>query len=449
MTQKPVTASRAVRPFLPAWALVLSFIAFVAILLAVKAFVIPEPYRDIDFSSYWAAARTAFVEKASPYGAGALQAARERSMPDRMEVPPFLYTPVALLAFGPLQWLEPLPAARALFALNLLALVAMMAFLVRTVGQGGSRRFAWTSAGYILLFAPLYETISAGQINLLLMLLVVGVWHVYRSGRAPAAGGLAAALVVFIKLHLGLLLLPVLLRRRVSLLVASTVSLILGVGLSAAVFSFDAWGGWLEHIVRASSVVQVPRGLPTIAGPMNLSIPGMTARFLVQNPLFPTLAGPPWLASAVPSLLCALVLGWTAVVLWRSSRVPQTSELASAELCLALGAAFELSPLSWGHHLVFLLPALLLLLRHAVLEPGASPTARAVLAFLIVLLPLNPFVFGPLSPPVSLAVATLRSLAAIVVWAVTSARVLRLARAQAPEEAAPSGDALLSAPPSP
>ncbi len=429
----PVTASRAAQPFLPNWVLVLLFITFVGLTFAVKSLVFPDRYRDVDVASYWAAARTAFLDEVSPYGAEAPRLAQQRWMPDRLEVPPFLYTPVALLAFGPLQWMEPFTAARALFGLNLLAAVVMMTFLVRTLGLGSSRRVAWASALYTLLFPPLYESIGAGQINLLLMLLVFGVWHVYGSRRSTVAGGLAAASVVFLKLHLGLLLLPVLLRQRVSLLLTFIASLVLGSGLAAAVFPFNAWGSWLEHVVRASSLVKLPEGLPSVAMMTNLSIPAMTARFLVPSRHRPFLDAPAWISSAVPALLCGLVLVWTAWVLWRSSRMPHTPERANAEVCLALAAAFELSPLSWTHHLVFVLPTMLLLLRHVVLEPGRPPLTRGVLAASMLILVPHPYLFGKANALVLVAMATLQSLAALAMWGAISVWVLQLAREPSPD----------------
>ncbi len=424
--QTPVAASRGENPFLPIWAGVLLFALFVGLAFTVKSVVFPERYRDVDIASYWAAARTAFQDGDSPYGAEAPRLARQRWMPDRVEVPPFLYTPAALLAMAPLQWMTPLTAARALFGVNLLATGVMMLFLVRAFALGSSRRLAWTSALYVLLFPPLYESIGAGQVNLPLMLLVFGVWHVYRSGHSTVAGGVAAASVIFLKLHLGLLLLPVLLRRRATLLAASTGALVLGTGLSAGVFPFNAWGSWLEHVVRASSLVSLPKGLPGVDMLTNLSLPSMTARFLLPSRYRASLDVPAWVSSAVPAVLCGAVLLWTAWALWRSSRMPHTPQRANAEVCLALAAAYELSPLSWTHHLVFILPTMLLLLRHIVFTPGRSLLLRGALAAAMLILVPHPFLLGHADVRVLVAMATLQSLSALAIWGASSAWVLHL-----------------------
>lgn len=443
VTQKVTTESSAAQPFLPTWVLVLSFVLFVGLAFTVRALVFPKDALDIDFTSYWAAARTAWSDGVSPYGTEAPRLAKERWLADLKEpVPPFIYTPAALLLFGAVQWMEPLTASRAMMGLSLLAFAAMMLFLVRTLDLGHSRRVAWACGIYTLLFVPVYESIGLGQVNLVLTLLLLCVWHSHRTARAPVTGGFAAALAVFLKLHLGVLLLPVLLRRRLTLLGTFAGSLVVGVGLSAAVLPSSAWADWLQHVVRASSITQLPPGVPPIDVTRNLSIPGMTARFLAPSGRSPLLDAPPWLASTVPAVLCVLVLAWTAVVLWRSSRLPPSPERADAEICLTLAASFAISPLSWGHHLVFVLPALLLLLRRTVLEPGAPLVTRVLLALALFLLLLHPYLLGPVGRPVAIGVATLRSLAALGVWGAACTWALSLAR---PETRAQ--EALVGAPP--
>ncbi|MFP2911770.1 glycosyltransferase family 87 protein [Pyxidicoccus sp. 3LFB2] len=400
---------------------------------AVRAFAYNAKTVDLDFSVYWVSARQAFTQQTAPYDVAALRQVSREWLPGRQPMTPFIYTPPALLPFWLFKDLEFPRATRLMLLINLLAVAAALAFMAHALGLGESRRVFRYSAVYILLFAPLYESLGMGQVNPVMLLLLCAVWHVYRSGRAAWAGGFAGAAVVFLKLHFGLLLLPLLLRRQWRPVLWGTAFLGLGAGLAWAVFPFDAWGEWYAHVVSVSSTTRLPAGMPPITHWSNLSVPGLTSRFLLTNPFFPNDPVPLWPASAVASVLCSAIICVAAWVLWRSSHMARTPERANMELCLVLATAFEVSPVSWGPHLVFLLPVMLLLGRHVVLTPGVPSPQRALLGTVIFLLAMHPIVLKLQDPVAVLAVATLRSLATLWVWSAMTLLVLRLSPAGEPD----------------
>lgn len=414
----------------------LLFVLFVALTLATREFVCPPKYVDLDFSAYWAAVRLAFSPEGAPYDWRSLARVGREWLPERDLVPAFIYTPASLLAFGVFKGLEFTTAAGVMLVVNILAAAAAFAFLARELELRRSRRMFQCWAIYTLLFAPIYDSMGLGQVNPVLLLLLCTVWYAYRSNRAAWAGGLAAAAAVFLKFHFGLLLLPVLLRKQWRLALWSTAFLVLGVGLSAAILPFDAWAQWHENVVSGSSLIRVPRGLPGVTDQANLSLPGLTGRFLLKSFAFPNNPVPRGLASLVASSLCAVLVGVMAWVLWRSSRMPQTPERAHMELCLVLATAFEVSPISWGPHLVFLLPVMYLLGRNVVLVPGAPAPQRVLLGTIIFILALHPFFFRLQDVTAILVVATLRALATLTVWSAMALLLLRLSPSREPTPAA-------------
>ncbi|WP_163867067.1 glycosyltransferase family 87 protein [Myxococcus eversor] len=417
------------------WTHLLLLVLFVAVTLATRELLWLPKQRDLDFSAYWTAAQLAFSPEGAPYDWRTLSRLGREWMPERTQVPAFIYTPVSLLAFGVFKGLEFTTAAGIMLVVNILASAAAFAFLARMLELRNSRRMFLCWAIYTLCFAPIYDSLGLGQVNPVLLLLLCTVWYAYRGNRAAWAGGLAAAAAVFLKFHFGLLLLPVLLRGQWRPALWGTAFLVLGVGLSAALFPFDAWAQWHEHVVSGSSLIRMPRGIPGVSEQSNLSLPGLTGRFLLKNPAFPNNPVPRELASLVATSLCAALACVMAWVLWRSSRMPRTPERADLEICLVLATAFEVSPISWGPHLVFLLPVLYLLGRDVVLAPGAPTPQRVLLGTLIVVLAFHPYFLGLQDVTAMLVVATLRALATLTVWSAMALLLLRLSPAREPTAA--------------
>jgi hypothetical protein len=109
----------------------------------------------------------------------------------------FLYPPLAAELFRPLAML-PYRAAKVVFTAALLAAWIATAALARREGRGLP---ATLIAG--ALFFPLFLNFERGQIDLLLLLLLVLAWKA--RGRAPVAGGLFALAAVFKPALLGVL----------------------------------------------------------------------------------------------------------------------------------------------------------------------------------------------------------------------------------------------------
>jgi alpha-1,2-mannosyltransferase len=250
----------------------------------------------------------------------------------------FTYPPFAALAMLPLA---PLGRTAAIVA-SLVVNLAALAVVLRILAGPGRRRHGWYRWSLCLcllaLFEPLRDTVSFGQVNLVLLALVLGDSLLLTTGRERWAGagtGLAAAVKLTPALFIGLLLLA---GRRRAAGVATAVAL--------AATALAAWADpgasrfyWTEALWDTGRVGR----LDYVS---NQSLQGVLAR--LGEP------GRPLWATAVLLTLCV----WA----WRARRAVRAGHWAAA-FALTGAAACLVSPITWVHHLVWLLPSFAVLVR--------------------------------------------------------------------------------------
>ncbi|WP_425825551.1 glycosyltransferase 87 family protein [Streptomyces fractus] len=268
----------------------------------------------------------------------------------------FTYPPFAALCMGPMTLLSwPLTVAVGTTA-NLAAAVLVLRLLAGPV----IRRHGWPPlpahivAGCLFaLLEPVYDTVSFGQVNLFLLLLVLcDARQLERGGRFAGVGiGLAAAVKLTPALFIGYL--PITRRRRA----AATAS---GVAAAATLLahllapgtSRAFWGTALWDTSRLGELAYVS----------NQSWQGALAR--LAHPAAPS---PMWWACGALAV----------AALW-AHRVRRAG---AADVRLGIAAtgvaACLISPVTWVHHLVWVLPALAVLADRAL----ELPLSRARLAW--------------------------------------------------------------------
>jgi alpha-1,2-mannosyltransferase len=254
---------------------------------------------------------------------------------------PFSYPPIAAVLLAPLS-LPPMAVAGVLLSLATIALTAVV-LRVFLAAAWPSARPSWRTVGWllpaVLLLEPVRNTISYGQVNVLLMALVAADCLV-REPRWPrgALVGLAAA----VKLTPGAFVLFFLVCRDYR--AVRTAALSFGVSTGAG-FLLD----WRDSVRYWTSVIVQPGrpGNPDYAA--NQSIQAVLAR----SGLGPhTAAGlAVWLgASAVVVLLA-----------WRGMRFAADRGHDAWAVSLNAFAALLVSPISWSHHWVWGETAMLVL----------------------------------------------------------------------------------------
>ncbi|MEV5085369.1 glycosyltransferase 87 family protein [Streptomyces sp. NPDC056159] len=256
----------------------------------------------------------------------------------------FTYPPFAALSMLPMALVGPNMAIAGALLLNLAAVAAVLWILVgRELRRHGW--FGWALAACALaLLEPVRDTISFGQVNLLLLALVLADGWLLSSGRgrwgrwAGAGIGLAAAVKLTPAVFIGLLLLA---RRWRAAAVATAVTAVATV--LAAWAAPDAsrfyWTHALWDTTRVGRLDYVS----------NQSLQGVLAR----------LAAPGEPSRAVWALTVVLVL---AVWVWRTHRALRADDWPAA-LALTGLVSCLISPITWVHHLVWLLPSFAVLVR--------------------------------------------------------------------------------------
>lgn len=253
----------------------------------------------------------------------------------------FTYPPFAALGMLPMAFVGLDTAILLALLLNLAAVAAVLRTLVgRDLDRYGW--FGWALAACALaLFEPVRDTFSFGQVNLLLLALVLADARLLSTGRGRWAGagiGLAAAVKLTPALFVGLLLLG---RRWRAAAVATAVT--------ASATALAAWAApdasrfyWTRALWDTGRVGR----LDYVS---NQSLQGVLAR----------LAAPGEPSSAAWGAAVVLVL---AVWLWRTHRALQGGDRRAAFALTGLAACL-VSPITWVHHLVWLLPSFAVLVR--------------------------------------------------------------------------------------
>jgi alpha-1,2-mannosyltransferase len=268
----------------------------------------------------------------------------------------FTYPPFAALAFVPLLAL-PWPVA---IALSVLADAAALAVLVRWFVVPVLRRNGWpvwTPCAYaflaLLVFGPVRDTISYGQVNLALLVLACADLRALRAGRRWAGVGMGLAAAIKLTPAVFLAYLVVARRYRAAAVAAATAG---AATVAAAMVAPDAsrafWTGVLWHTERVGDLAFVS----------NQSLNGAVARLGLSRVW--------WLAAVT-----AVLLVW--FLLARRADLVAGFALTGVVACLV-------SPITWVHHLVWLLPALFLLAGDALdrRDPGRLAALFLVYAVL-------------------------------------------------------------------
>jgi alpha-1,2-mannosyltransferase len=256
----------------------------------------------------------------------------------------FTYPPFAALLFAPWHRLSnSVDSVQAAWTLcNLAALIGVLVISVRTVrpdlGRTASWRLALALSLPAVLLNPVLVTIGFGQVNLVVTLLVM--WDLLgerRIGPWKAPLGLATGIAAAVKLT-PILFVPYLILTRRSRGALTCVATFVGCELVTFLLSpTSSIAFWTKDLFKPDRA-----GSLSFVGNQNLT--AVIERF--NHGLLPDL-------SLVPVLIVAAATGlWLAAQAHRRS-----SPMLGVLICAATGLL--VSPISWVHHMVWVVPVIL------------------------------------------------------------------------------------------
>ncbi|SIR92643.1 alpha-1,2-mannosyltransferase [Micromonospora avicenniae] len=272
----------------------------------------------------------------------------------------FTYPPFAALVMLPMAYLPWLAAIVVSVAATVVVTVVLFWWLIDPI----SRRAGWTR-WFVLAVAlclaaayePMRETVNFGQVNMLLLFLVaVDLLRLLPRGNRWA--GVGIGLATAIKLTPGIFIVYLLVTRRWRAAVTSMVTAAAATLVAAALFPDASREFWTEALWNTGRVGE-------LAFVSNQSLRGVVARL---DPVHP---------STLAWLVLVLVLGTLALWAWRSHRAAAAGDEATG-LALTGAVMCLVSPVTWVHHLVWLLPALILLVDNA-MAASARTLRRSLL----------------------------------------------------------------------
>lgn len=316
---------------------------------------------NTDIPTFYSASVSAFRTGLPPYDRERLERSTDFGGASP-HVYPYLYPPPSLLLFAPLSALDYRGAVRVQLIANLVILLALLCLIPWALLYGWRSRdptvfllaFAYSLAAY-----PTLLTLDHGQVNLFVLASLVLFWVLEKEER-PVVAALFLALAVLLKTYplVIVLMLFVLGRRRVSLYTVGWLAFVSG--LSFFVLPKGTWSDWVSRVMPTGGYGQTPLDLFSPAAIWNQSINGFVSRALIasewSHPVFVNQG----LASALTYILATSVVAMSLLVLWRGSR--GRPDTVDRTLMVALPVMYLIAPLSWEHHIVYLLPSILMLL---------------------------------------------------------------------------------------
>ncbi|MFC9912410.1 glycosyltransferase 87 family protein [Streptomyces sp. NPDC127197] len=269
----------------------------------------------------------------------------------------FTYPPFAAVAMLPMALVGLHTAVAIALLLNLTALGVSL----RALTGKAWRRYGWygcsLAACALALYEPLRDTFSFGQVNLLLLALVLVDAWLLATGRGRWAGvgiGLAAAIKLTPAIFIALLLLA----RRWRAAAVATVVAAGATGLAAWVTPDASRFYWTHALWDTTRVGQ----LDYVS---NQSLQGVLARLGLEG-------------KSVWAVVALLVMG---VWAWRARKAVAAGDWYAAFALTGLTACL-VSPITWVHHLVWLLPSFVVLVRAE--QPRIAAALYAVLCTSVV-----------------------------------------------------------------
>ncbi len=347
-----------------------------------------------DFPSFYYAADLAF-NGLSPYNNKIWGAVKLLHLPDQ-DLYPFLHIPFSLVLFYPLSLFNFQISQSILFITNIVATFLLIYLVfIKILRKSILDPFVTIGGIFILLFPPVQDTISHGQVNLIVIGLICTFWWALKENKSSITISLPLAVSILLKVYPGIFLLYLLTKKKFKCMLLTVGIIVLFSLVAFLLLPTEIWTDWY------STVGSIKYG-GVFAGRIpswkvgNQSLNGFITRFFlgvrnlqiasISDYIFPL----KWWHNATASMLWGyisfgvLILIWLFLVLRK--RMDAGNETRSdLEISMFLLTMYLVAPISWGHHLVFILPSIFVLLNHFISNNSLSGSFWVVIILSVIL----------------------------------------------------------------
>jgi len=274
----------------------------------------------------------------------------------------YLYPPAFAVLLIPLTWISNDVAVRIWLFLIQAAVLASVLIIYRMIGRP-RRAELFVIVAVLTTFFPLANSVLAGTMNSLLLLLLTGAWACWQLRRDVAGGVMIGAAAIF-KLFPAALFPYLIWRRHWKLLAAAVLTVLGGLALGLAVTSLDHniyfFRDMLPHLAAGTGYRE------------NQSLAGVAARLCDPNTANVG-GGAGW---------CGRLIDWPAILVLLAIvlRVTSRASRSGLEFAPAVTALPLISTVTWSFPLVILILPIVLLVRQALSGLMSRWQIRALLA---------------------------------------------------------------------
>ncbi len=319
------------------------------------------PGIPIDFPSYYYASWVTFIAGKSPYG---LDTFRIFSEVHGQWVSPYVYPPPSLLAFWPLAYMSLTKARTAFLVLSHICFLgSVWLMLTKLMPLSPHRRLREITLIvcliYLLCFDPVYASLAIGQVNLIALFFICLTLVAIRKVALPWQVALPLSIAIVLKTYPVLLILPLLLRKQFRIVALTCAFFAAFSAISLLVLPAGTWNSWFTTVLPQGGYAS---DLVDAGYIWNQSMNGFITRLLRGTNLTEALFVYPFLARPVATVIALIALGVTAFFSYALAKRSDYERYKDDEMCAYLLVIFIVAPLSWDHHLVYILPAIVVVI---------------------------------------------------------------------------------------
>lgn len=373
---------------------------------------------NTDFLTFHWAANLIFKQHLSPYTSAALAAAKDSF---GFIIPPYLYPPPSLLVFYPCALLSYNRARMAMLVANhacVLLFIYLFVIKIAIINVPSSKRVIALGLAviYVLGFHPIISTINNGQINLVVLVLLCATWYALKHCRKDLVVAVPLSLAVLMKTYPILLLPMLIIKKRYKAAAWTCFLLLLYAGVAYVVLPATVWNDWVVNVLPTGGYGKAPFNSFSPAELSNQSINGFLARAFTANGLSEPLWVNPVVGRSLTYIFALCVAGITLGLSYFLERKNKSERFSDSEISFYLLMIFLVAPLSWEHHLVYVLPAALTAGYSLLADTGKNSWRIVVLSALFIIAWNLPFTSLALRKGLLTLIISLRFYAVVILW---------------------------------